>query len=184
MSNIILCGTHCTGKTTLLENLSLHNFPELKFIQSSTREVKDLGLPINNEADNYDLTQVICAGRDFEKIICNSNTIFDRCIIDTYVYTLYFFRNGKVSDRVLDIVSGLMLQALANEKIGKIFLLKPDFKLVGDGVRSEDEEFRQDIHIIFQNLLHNLSVEFEILEGSQEEKNKRVEEYLKEIKLI
>ena len=156
MVRISISGTHCTGKSTILDSLKekYKKNGRIAFIEGPTRQLKDLGYPINNDqASNYDSTQLMCCHLDLEhlkknKYLLTDEVISDRCLFDTLIYTRYLYQNGKVSEPVMRVIES----AWGLHKSDYDIILMPskdDIKLVGDKYRNTDGEFRETIHNMF-----------------------------------
>lgn len=177
---VSISSTHNTGKTTLIESLKKETFfSKFNFIGSPTRKAKKEGMSINNQADNYDDTQLFCLQHDLE-VISNYNRtgqhyILDRSLLDTYIYSKYLHRNNKVSDKVyLDVLDAWKQY----HHIYNLFIVpnKNDVELVMDGDRIDDRGFRQDIHELF--LVEFLDMK-NILQvsGTTEQRIQQIKEY-------
>lgn len=175
MNNIILSGSHCTGKTTMVQFLT-ETVPSIKIVSSTTRGLKKLGFPINNDqTDNYSITQLLGGNRDFENMLTNSDCVFDRTLIDKLAYTRHLVKQGKVAPWVQEMQEKQLSLLIPYFK--HIFLLTPDFPLVGDGVRSEDEQFRQAIHQEFLQIFQDFNIPYHQLMGTLEFKKSVISEY-------
>lgn len=147
---ISISGTHCTGKTTLINELKKDPFfKDAIFLSSSGKGLSKFGLHINENGD--DLTQLYLACRDFQQIIENKGTkgvvICDRSIIDTYVYSKYLLRNARLRGSTLSIIESLFERV--DKDIFHCFLVKPSFELVKESERSMDKKFQNKIFEIF-----------------------------------
>lgn len=143
---ILITGTHSTGKSTLLDELK--KLPELQsysFIGGITREAKNLGFKINEDGDWK--TQLYCAARDVINLLENENkdVIYDRSIIDTFIYTEYLITRscGSFDHRAFHIIRDLYLHFQGWFDV--VFWLRPEFNIENDGVRSLDTLFQKDI---------------------------------------
>lgn len=151
---ISFTGAQCTGKTTLLnlckqQRDSSEMFEGFKFVDEVTRKVKREGHEIN--LDGNDITQLFILNEHLKNHTQNSNAVLDRCILDGYVYTSCLSRREIVSEWVTKYACELML--LLTEKLDVIFYTQPeDVPLKGDGVRSVDLDFRQDIINRYEDL--------------------------------
>jgi nicotinamide riboside kinase len=175
IKRIAIVGTHSTGKSTLIEDLKEKLSPTLSdfyFIKQVNRECHKYGLKINEEAN--DLTQLYIAANDLKQIVeapQDKTVISDRCILDTYVYTLSMWKKGKVSEMVLDSISTLLGNCLS--KYTHLIWLRPEFEVVPDGVRSVDEEWREELDSDFEGYLKFIKLEtckIITLSGSREER--------------
>lgn len=148
---ISFTGAQSTGKSTLLTLCQQHYGKQFKYVEEVTRLVKrKYKVPINEYGNNATQTLII------NQHIINSlkhtkNVIMDRCIIDGIVYTSWLASKGQVESWVVDYAFnvGKMLAS----KIDVVFQCVPDFELVKDGERSEDAEFRNEIHNMMNHIL-------------------------------
>jgi len=171
-------GAQSTGKTTLLNHLHKCNgdYP-FEFVPEVTRLVmRDYQMPINENGD--DLTQMLIMTEHVRNVykdkanhlIRGVHQIFDRCALDGIVYSLWLQHNNKISRRCYDACD-LIYEEL-KDKYDIIFYTSPDdVKLVGDGERSVDAKFRNDIINTFTIFLdRGYDGEVVILKGSVEER--------------
>lgn len=151
---ISFTGAQCTGKTTLLnlckqQKIADGMFEGFRFVDEVTRKVKREGHEIN--LDGNDITQLFILNEHLKNHTQNNNAVLDRCILDGYVYTSCLSRREIVSEWVTKYACELML--LLTERLDVIFYTQPeDVPLKGDGVRSVDLEFRQDIINRYEDL--------------------------------
>ena len=187
-----LVGTHSTGKSTLLEALRKETLiqvrdqtpPEtLELISSPTRMLREKGFKINDDAKNYDQTQLLCATYDVQNFYLKKSFISDRGAIDTLIYTKYLFEEKKVSERVYRFVEMLGQEVITGYT--HIFYLESEIPLVGDSVRSTDTKFREKIDMMFQDKFlfwnRNFMPIFErvySIHGTIEERVVQIKEYL------
>ena len=111
---ISFTGAQSSGKTTLLNHLNDHsNVVPWKVIPEVTRKLKRQGFNINDDSSNYIDTQIAILADHLNNIFSyantDMNTILDRCIVDGYIYTRYFRREGKV-DEFTDKMFSYMLK--------------------------------------------------------------------------
>lgn len=173
-------GAQSSGKTTLL-NECKERLSDWRFVDEVTRYVnKKYGETINE--DGTDMTQLLIINNHIDnnylpKINSQFSYILDRCILDGVVYTEWLFENGKVSDWVYEYSKNIFLKIKDNVDI--IFYTDPDIPIVDDGVRSTNQNFRNDIIKIFEKYIVKYNVDVTILKGSVEE---RMNTILKTIK--
>lgn len=141
---IAITGTHGTGKTTLSYQLAAHYKEQgknVKIIQEVARScpfplndkmTKETALWIYHEHSKKELE----AARDFEIVIC------DRTVFDSFVYA----SSMKINLPYRIIRSG---QRGLRDSYEKIYFVRPDIPLIGDGVRSEDIEFQKEVDELF-----------------------------------
>lgn len=178
---IALSGTHCTGKTTLLEALP-EELPQYTFIEGPTRTLKDQGYPINNDqSGNYDSTQLMCLHIDIENLKrTESYIIQDRCLLDTYIYTQYLFNHGKVTEPVLKAVKSAW-DALKFHYTAIFYPDPNDITLVGDKYRNSDIEFRDEIDQLFKSCIKPTKpgIPMYFISGTNSERIERIKNILK-----
>jgi len=144
---IVLCGTHSTGKTTVFNSLNDELNLECIFVRSSTRYFEKLGFPINNVSDNYNETQLLIGNKDFQDWVVNRNVncIFDRCLLDTMIYSQYLCIQNKLDLWILRYQEDMF--RLINYDYYLWF--QDDIDLVIDDIRIYDLKFRNSIHDLF-----------------------------------
>jgi nicotinamide riboside kinase len=170
-------GAQSTGKTTLLKKVKTLYPYRFDYVDEVTRRIKRFGVPINNEAKNYNLTQSLIINDhlvNYTKVFEGSDDtvrdlLLDRCIVDGYIYTKYFYKQGKVSSKVFNFAEYWFKEL--TPKYDVIFYTNPaDVKLIDDGVRSTKAEFRQDIIDLYETEFLDKYDNICILKGSVEER--------------
>lgn len=171
-------GAQSTGKTTLLTLCKVvYDHKGYKFVDEVTREVKRRGYSINNNAKNYNDTQLQILDHHITNLKKTGKWILDRCIVDGYVYTKYFYENNKVS------VDTYLLVKDAFEKYTDwytaIFYTDPKgVKLVDDGERSTDVKFRERIIEIYEEIDIDKFKNVVKLSGSVSERIQTIKNFL------
>jgi predicted ATPase len=185
---IAFTGPGCSGKTTLIKRLDFSKFlkGEIYHINSHTRELKHKGFPINSKGS--DDTQIMITLKHFENIKndLGMNCVFDRCVLDGFVYTKWLWRKDQVSNYVKEFAEGVYLNNI--EKYNIVFYCTPDFKYTKDKDRDSN---KQDIEIIkaiydeeitiLENILYTKDTRIIRLTGNVEERKIVVENQLKNI---
>lgn len=170
-------GAQSTGKTTLLKKVKTLYPDRFDYVDEVTRRIKRFGVPINNEAKDYDLTQSLIIGDhliNYTKVFDNTSEnirdlLLDRCIVDGYIYTKYFYKKGKVSSNILKYAEQWFKTLTPMYDV--IFYTNPsDVKLVDDGERSIDAAFRQDIIDLYEREFLDKYDNICILKGSVEDR--------------
>lgn len=170
-------GAQSTGKTTLLKKVKELYPNRFEYVTEVTRRIQRLGVSINDEAKNYDLTQSLIIGDhliNYMKVHNEpheniSDILLDRCIVDGYIYTKYFYKHGKVSSKIFNFAEYWFKEL--TPKYDVIFYTNPgDVKLIDDGVRSIKAEFRQEIIDLYQKEFLDKYDNICILNGSVEER--------------
>lgn len=170
-------GAQSTGKTTLLKKVKTLYPYRFDYVDEVTRRIKRFGVPINNEAKNYNLTQSLIINDhlvNYTKVFEESDDsvrdlLLDRCIVDGYIYTKYFYRHGKVSYKIFEFAEYWYKEL--TPKYDVIFYTNPgDVKLVDDGERSIDAKFREEIIDLYETEFLDKYDNICILKGSVEER--------------
>jgi nicotinamide riboside kinase len=174
---ILITGTHGTGKSSLLNELKkLPELKDFKFIGGVTREIKDLGLLINEEGDWR--TQLLCVAKDVINLLENeyNNVVYDRSILDTKIYTDYMCVNSWSREVVRVGVAVDHIFSLFRFSFDIIIWLRPEFDLEDDGVRSQNIEFQEEIDERFNFIMRTYNNSVFQLTGTLEE---RIQEFKK-----
>jgi nicotinamide riboside kinase len=175
-------GAQSTGKTTLL-NACKETYKDYKFVDEVTRYVRKTYDVKINEVGGTETQLYILAEHIKNHLRAEENLMLDRCILDGYVYTKYQVDNGKVSEQVLHAFNGVF--GALFDKLDYIFYTDPaDVKLVDDGERSVDLNFRSDIIEMFENLIdYKMSPKNRKkiirLSGTVAQRMEKIKEYLK-----
>ena len=162
-----LSGTQSTGKTTLLNVLrSESKFKDYQINDEVTRWVKSLGISINE--DGSDRSQELIMMKHLWNVIMYDKMITDRTALDGLVYSKWLFYNDRISEGVMKKVEESFHKIITF--YDKIFFLSPDFPLEDDGVRSTDEQWREEIHDMFLQEIEAGKVDVIPISGSVTER--------------
>lgn len=184
---ISISGTHCTGKSTLIEALKKgfqNLLIDVVFLKSSGRErIKNVAnIKINEGGDFF--SQLYFLSRDITQLSENFDrqlVICDRSYLDTWVYSRYLYDNGKLTKREMDVLDGMKDSASLVLPIDATFILKPSYDLVDEENRSMSIDFQKEVEQLFDELLNPFSSQhrIEILPNSDEERVKIIINFLK-----
>jgi len=174
--------TRLPKATSVLRQLRLKNgnWP-IEFVPEVTRLIKRVyNVPINE--DGGDLTQLLIMTEHVRNIYkytkdiyqeIDIHMIFDRCALDGIVYSEWLLNNKKISRECYDACK--LIYKDLQDKYDIIFYTSPDdVKLVDDGERSVDKEFRDNILELFDLYMHSYKGKIIVLKGSVEERLKTV----------
>ena len=170
IKRVALVGASSTGKTTVYELLK-GKLPKYEFINESTRTVGSYGFPINEFGT--DATQLAISSFHLEALLKPGNAIFDRGYLDLLVYTNYMDVSNSTKEYIEDTWN-----RIKGEYTHYVYF-PIEFKSVDDGVRSVNEEWREDIDKEFQLLLEGVRKPYLTVTGSPLQ---RVEQILNFIK--
>ena len=142
-------GAQSTGKSTLLDYCCVKDlFRNFHCVKEITRKVAKERQVDRNEL-GADETQLYIMAEHLFNHNLKTNALLDRCILDGLVYTRYRWNKNNISNWVMDYTKELY--NLLIDKIDIIIYPDPkDVKLVKDGIRSEDVQFRDDIIQLFE----------------------------------
>lgn len=192
---ICVVGTANIGKTTFINDF-IKKYPMYKLSETSYRDLLDeKNIKLNREG-NQESQEII---RDYMsdqvlKYNRNSNVIFDRCILDNLIYSIYL--NDKDSTNVTDAFIHKSLQICREVcKFYDIIFFLPitkQNKIEIEERKNRDigPEYREDIDKLFKAAIHTYrmgkSVFFDMTDtpavieifGSPEERMAMVEMYL------
>jgi hypothetical protein len=156
---IALCGAHGVGKTTiskiLSQELSLPILPDI--VPDAFR----LGFEINENTPPE--TQVWLLGKQLENERKGPGFIADKCLFDYYVY-------AKALSMDEDLVRLAEKIVAKNGKYDHIFLIRPEFPIEDDGLRSTNIEFQRAVADTYEAFLQKNGIGFTVLTGSVEER--------------
>lgn len=170
IKRVALVGASSTGKTTVYELLK-GKLPKYEFVNESTRTVASYGFPINEFGT--DATQLAISSFHLEALLKPGNIIFDRGYLDLLVYTNFMDVRNETKDYIEDTWN-----RIKGEYTHYVYF-PIEFKSVDDGVRSVNEEWRENIDKEFQLLLDGVRKPYLTVTGSPLQ---RVEQILNFIK--
>lgn len=179
---IAIIGPQNTGKSTFLQDL-LVEFPHYATPKDTYRDViKRSNLQINQKTT----TESQAAIRDFlnEQISGNKekNILFDRCVIDNYIYTEAKHETGEIPDEFLKETEEILYASLKYLDILFFIPTTVSVKLEHDGVRDIDVTYLDKINHLFIETLFEIVKKTELpiclVSGTREERVKQVRKFL------
>lgn len=161
-----ICGAQSTGKTTLVNLLESMGY---KIYKNVARTVM-ADHPINKDGD--DDTQRAIFGTHLYNLDAakreGGTAFMDRCLVDGFVFSLYGLKHGKVTGEAFAEFYELFYNNI--KRYDYIFYLKPEFDIVPDGVRDEDNEFRNELCKLYELVLKSLDIPVIWLKGTPSER--------------
>lgn len=192
---IAFIGTHCNGKTSLIEEF-LQKWPMYKRPEKTYRDLlKEKKVTNNKEGTEESQKAILNALIDeMQEAVAtgDKDIVFDRCVIDNIVYSLWLNENGKVSDQFILDSKFLALQSLKMLDIIFYLPLREEIKITEKETRDTDSSYRKEIDNIFNALVQtyekNTGAFFPLedcpavirLEGPPDLRCQQIQLYLKE----
>ncbi len=171
---LAVTGPQNTGKSTYIQDFIEH-FPQYQTPQETYRDlIAAQQLEINQKGTEANQRQI----RDFlyNQISTNQkqNIIFDRCVLDNYVYSLALYDEGRASLEFLNETFNLLLKHL--EYLDGIIFIPTavSVKLSADGVRDTDVQYIDKINRLFTKTLFlvakQVPIELFVITGDREQR--------------
>ena len=167
-------GPQNTGKSTFIKDFIQHFSNYVTPFETYRDVIKNNNLEINQKGSEENQRLI----RDFlyKQITENkeSNVLFDRCVIDNYVYSLSLYEDGKVSLEFLNETFNLLLKHLEFLD-GLIFIpTAVAVKLVDDAMRDTDTKYIDKINRFFTKTLFLINkqkpIEIFVISGDRDER--------------
>lgn len=172
MTKIGLCGTHSSGKTSVLRLLKKEYKNGLNMVSEAAR---DCPFPIN-EKTNFKSQEWIFRTqikREMDSPL-DDITISDRTVYDQLAYVMYALDRGNISYEEYKILEHHILTWATT--YDAIVYFPIEFPLEDDGVRSKDEKYREAIDLNIRAVLDLYADKTKLFEvrGTPEERAKQV----------
>jgi thymidylate kinase len=150
---IAFMGTQCNGKSTLIKEFC-KRWPMYKEVKSTYRNLIKTGKVTNNEDGTAESQRAILDAiiDDTQKASAKGDEflVFDRCVIDNIVYSLWLNEKGKVSDEFIMDTKRIAFEAIRVFDIIFYLPLREEIKIVPKKGRALDSVYRQEIDNLFR----------------------------------
>lgn len=156
---ICVTGAQGLGKTTLI-NEFIKNWPMYKMPSESYRDIAKRNPKVQLNQNGSEESQEIIRDALIDQAITHSkdeNIIFDRCVLDNFVYSMWLAHNGKVSDLFMERQIPILKESL---KLYDIIFFIPkmaDYEIPivpsADGQRDLDPVFQTEIDNLFKAMI-------------------------------
>lgn len=148
-----VCGSQCIGKTTFIKDF-LKTWNMYKTPKGTYRDLaKKKKIKINKEGDRNSQLAILNYHIDtVQKYSTKDNIIFDRCVLDPLIYSLWLYEKqiGNIKDEDIEFQLKLVKESLKlYDVIFYIPLTNSPPLMEKDDLRNTDEEYRKEIDNIF-----------------------------------
>ena len=175
--NIAFAGTHCTGKTALLDELKeiYSNKESFGYITGIARKIIERGYPLNAEANIDSYIHYIN-----DQLIAENNIsayklfVSDRTLLHPLAYALTNKELPRpyIQDYFIDMIKNIWL--LEKERYDIYIYFPIEFPMVYNGVSPSDEEYRKAVDRMIHHLLKAYSNDFVTISGSTDERMEKI----------
>lgn len=178
---VAVIGPQNTGKSTFVADF-IRAFPQFATPAESYRDViKKNNLSIN-QLTGTESQRLI---RDFiyqQVETAADNTVFDRCLIDNYVYTWYAHTQGNIEEGFLRETENIMRESVAHIDLFLFIPTALSIPLVEDALRDTNSGYIDCVNRMFIQTLFSLIEKTHIqvvsIGGSREERIQQVRSVL------
>ena len=171
IKRIALVGASSTGKTTVYELLK-NKLPKYEFINESTRTVGQYGFPINEKGT--DATQLAISSFHLEALLQPYNLVLDRCYMDLVVYSHLM---ESIEEKTLRYIEDTW-NRIKGEYTHYVYF-PIEFDSVDDGVRSVNEDWREKVDGLFQDVLEGVRQPYLTITGSPMQRVEQILDFIK-----
>ena len=171
IKRIALVGASSTGKTTVYELLK-NKLPKYEFVNESTRTVGSYGFPINEKGTSA--TQLAISSFHLEALLQPYNLVLDRCYMDLVVYS--HFMEG-IEEKTLRYIEDTW-NRIKGEYTHYVYF-PIEFDSVDDGVRSVNEDWREKVDGLFQDVLEGVRQPYLTITGSPMQRVEQILDFIK-----
>jgi len=180
---IAVIGPQNTGKSTFIQDF-ISEFKDYTTPEKTYRDVViENKLDINQKTNER--SQELIATFIFDQITQNNNRniLFDRCLIDNYVYSYLAYKSGEISKDYLYSVEKRIYEHLKYLDAIIFIPTAVSVKLVNDDLRDTDANFIDEVNNKFINMLIDINRKYFIntfvISGNREERVSKMREILK-----
>lgn len=170
---IAFTGAHCTGKTTLLNDIesSLSGKTILKSVTEVARRIIERGYPLNMDAtvDSY-IHYINDQLKEEEQMEGCDLFISDRTLLDPVAYAMINSKLPRpyIPQYFIEMMENVWL--LEKDKYDFYVYFPIEFEMEADGVRPIDDRYRKDIDKMIKTLLEKYKIKYIRVTGNKEER--------------
>lgn len=170
---IILTGAQCTGKTTLMKELTSDGTKQLSLAREAA--IKNGWTPENGSSEDY---QKALFKEAYKTLSSKKNYVSDRGLSCIAAYTFDGALNGKISKKTADN-QYIKLQKFHKDNPDVLVVYLPiEFEIESDGVRDINKENQAKMDFLIHNLLETAEISYITVTGSVEERLNQINEAL------
>lgn len=179
---IAVIGPQNTGKSTFVQDF-LKEFSHYVSPEETYRDViESKGLVVNQKSSLESQKEI----RDFMFGQLRHNTayniIFDRCLIDNYVYTFIQYEKGEIPKWFVDETEAMMKDTLQSVDMFLFIPTAVSVPLVDDNTRDITASYVDTVNHVFLKTLFDLSRKYhstiKVISGSREERIEQVKKLI------
>ncbi len=182
LMRIAVVGPQNTGKSTFIQDF-LKAFPQFSTPAESYRDVvRKHNLQINQLTGTEAQRHI----REFMREQIGSapdNTIFDRCLIDNYMYSRFGHAKGNVDEAFLKESRDIMRETAGQIDLYLFIPSALSIPLVNDALRDTDPAYVDTVNRmctqIIMDLIREKGIDVEVIGGTREERIESVGEILR-----
>ena len=180
---LTVTGPQNTGKTTFVEDF-LSAFPDYFSPKETYRDViRNNSLKVNRETTEKSQKLI----RDFlYKQICedkNKNVIFDRCVLDNFIYSYYQYELGKFSKKFIDESEKMMFDSLKHLDALIFIPTGVSVPLKEDYLRDTDVQFIDSINRLFISTILEVArkskIKIAVITGDRKSRIDQIKKFIK-----
>lgn len=179
---IAVIGPQNTGKSTFIEDF-LKEFPHYSSPTETYRDViESRGLVVNQKTslESQKAIREFMFGQVRHNL--EYNIIFDRCLIDNYIYTYAQYEKGEIEKWFVDETESMMIDTLRNIDMFLFIPTAVAVPLVDDATRDITASYIDTINYLFLTTLFDLTrkhhITVKVIAGSREERIKQVKKLI------
>lgn len=179
---IAVIGPQNTGKSTFISDF-VKAFPNHSTTYETYRDVvEEKGLEINQKTTKE--SQLVIRDFLFAQSANNKDehVVFDRCVVDNYIYTLAQFEKGLIDGDFLKESEKVMYQSLGNLDALVFIPTAVSVRLVDDQLRDTDTNFIDRVNCLFIETLFAIGqrspIKIVAIAGSREERINQIRKSL------
>lgn len=170
---IILTGAQCTGKTTLMNELTKDGTKKLSIARETA--IKNGWNPETGSSEDY---QKNLFKELYKAVSSKKNYVSDRGLTCVAAYTFSGVVENKISKKTADS-QYIKLQKFHKDNPDILVVYVPiEFEIESDGVRNIDKDNQLKMDFLIKNLLDTAEIPYITVTGTVEERVKQIEDAL------